>query len=174
MTYTRGYFAAVARAAGIPELWVDDCVQEMLLRVWREEEAKGFCKCVSVVARHAAIDFIRAHLCPLGQRSSRLRGVASDAPPPTSVEELVDVGHDPPGRRFEQELVELMDLEVALRARLSSFQRRCLLLYGRGWTAPEIALQEATTVGNVQASIHRGRVVLRAARQRELVSVVTG
>lgn len=44
------YFATIARSVGVPEMWLEDCVQELRIAEWQGR-----------TYRHTAIDFVREY-----------------------------------------------------------------------------------------------------------------
>lgn len=84
------YLRTVARNLGCPEMWLDDCVQEMRIAMWLKGEYKN-------VVRNAGIDFLRMH----GEVSRA--GVVRVVPRGENV------------RDFSEWLVPVMDAEAALK-----------------------------------------------------------
>jgi RNA polymerase sigma factor (sigma-70 family) len=55
------YFASIARSVGVPPFWLDDCLQEIHLRLWKKQRTtpEVSASLAGVIARRTAIDFMR-------------------------------------------------------------------------------------------------------------------
>ena len=112
------YYRRVAADVGVPDLWLDDAAQEMMIRWWRSGWLEG-----SGIARRAAIDAVRRY----GPRT--MRGYRH------TTEQL----HDRLPARDEYGLVAtLIDLRKAMRV-LTTRQRQALSrsVAGRPMSAAE-------------------------------------
>ena len=85
------YYRAAARAAGVPDFWLDDAAQDIALGAWRDGK-----ECDALAIRRNAIDAARRY----GQRTRRGKrpdsvplDTVAEAPSPTGDIERVDTHH---------------------------------------------------------------------------------
>lgn len=90
---TDGYFASIARAIGVPPFWMDDCLQEIKLRIWRAgpETSNSL---AGVIAQRAAIDFMRSNGRRRGKQAAQVSTFSELAARQASPEDepLVELG----------------------------------------------------------------------------------
>ena len=111
---TQAYYVTVARRVGVPEIWLQDCVQEMRVACWLQgEESK-------TILRRTAIDFVRKY----GPHSRG--GVSRDYGYISGSERLA--------RDFTDTSDRIIDLERALPS-LTSKQRQAVTRLANGLVA---------------------------------------
>lgn len=125
------YFAAIARSVGVPPFWLDDCLQEMRIRIWKRAcKTPVSASLASVIAQRAAIDFMRSVGRRRGKQAADVSSFSQLSPddlnePPADLTLVAKDGD-----------IDVAGRMVDLRAALGSLQYRersiiCLyVLYG--------------------------------------------
>ena len=150
MAKVRKYLEVVATRGGVPEMWIEDCVQEMLIAIWKAPVKMK----ATVVAHTKAIDFVRQ----FGLRGRREVDRAH-----ASLEELDEAGvevftcRDEIGSRLA-----CLDAQQALQ-RVSPSYRRLLCLQACGYPPREISRHLGRTVDGITSCISFGRRQFREA-----------
>lgn len=154
---TEAYLAKIARSVGILPFWMEDAVQEMLIKLWR---AGDECEYPILVARTAAIDFHRKN-----SHYNRRKGHSPDVHCFTAIEARTEEAGVSLLDRFtarEMPIDDVIDCRDSL-ARLGIRDQRILLGLGRGDTMRQIAEREGLSESFICQQARRARKKMRAA-----------
>lgn len=91
---TDGYFASIARAVGVPPFWMDDCLQEIKVRLWKAGPDTS-ASLAGVIAQRASIDFMRSNGRRRGKQAAQVSTfseLAARQASPESDEPLAELG----------------------------------------------------------------------------------
>lgn len=138
-------------------MWVEDCIQEIAVAVWRESNGKP----LKWVAWDAAKVFMHSRLRPAGLlRHREHKGGTTEVVQPVSLDWLRDDGFDAGQQSFESAAVERLQLQLAL----GGVDRRALAalwLCGLGYSCGETCRLLGIGPTSVVAALRRGRAVMR-------------
>ena len=157
------YLAVIARSVGVPELWIEDAIQEQKIALWRDEDAATW---YPIVARRAAIPFVRTIT---HNRRSYVRIVQQ----PVTMADIAgcfsrDDGddHDPSayitGFIVGPPTDRWLDLEAAAQT-LTRRERELLVFTALGYSGVELSQAFGVSEGRVSQILKHTRAKLRAA-----------
>lgn len=154
------YLRSVARSIKVPEMWVDDCIQEIRIAEWREQ-----CAYPKTLARRRAVDFLRRLM---GETGGSGRHVLRVQPAPFS-QVAAQVGIDQRTLLEQMEIAapeipseDLLDTRDAM-CKLLPRDQRMLGLLALGYTQAEIARLYDISEGRVSECVIRARQKLEQA-----------
>lgn len=164
---TDGYFAAIARGVGVPEMYIEDVIQEAKVRLWKAGDSVVPERAAGVVAKRAAIDFMRRHGRKRGRQAADV-STFSDLAPDLGEEgnydlecQLSYIGAGVSAGDLDVQ-VEIIDLRLALR-KLPETEREIVRLYTLyGFHLSEIGQQLGLSEGRVQMLLRHAIDTVRA------------
>lgn len=119
------YFYYISMQVGVPKIWLEDCIQEIKLAIWKNPKIHW-----KTVARAKAIDFVRMY----GKHTRSGQDKSADSL--DKLRERADyrgaLDWEPGKESFEETLVELMDLKEQIQY-LTPNQQRLIIEYLAGY-----------------------------------------